>query len=152
MKRQTFVYIKKNKIVNKVAVSSAFNELEDGRYLLTIGGDKGRSTQQNRYYFGCVLPLVRDGLRHIGYGEVRDNDDAHSVLKYLFLKKNIENEDTGEVIKVLGSTTKLTTVGFNLFIDQIIQWAATYLNVQIPLPNEPLTIEYKNDFKPSVID
>lgn len=152
MKNQVFVYITGNKITNKKAIAKAFNELKDGRYLITIEGHKNRSTQQNKYYHGCVLPLVKDGLRDIGYAEIKENEDAHEVLKYLFLKRSIPNEGTGEAIELLGSTTNLSTVEFNLFIDQIIQWAAEYLGIQIPLPNEPLTIEYKNDFKPSIID
>lgn len=80
--------------------------------------------------------MVKDGLREIGYNEVRTNDDAHEVLKHLFLKKNYANESTGEVITVPGSTANLKTYEFNQFLEDIWQWAATYLNIQIPQPNE----------------
>ena len=140
MKNQIFVYITHNQITNKKVIAKAFKELQDGRYLVTIESNKNRTSPQNRYYWGCCLPLIKDGLQDIGYREVKTNEDAHEVLKYLFLKKRIPNEETGEVIELLGSTAILTTVEFNAFIDEVIQWAAEYLNLQVPLPNEQLTL------------
>lgn len=140
MKTQIFVHITHNQITNKQVIRKAFEELKDGRYLVSIENGKNRTSPQNRYYWGCCLPLVKDGLQGIGYREVKTNEDAHEVLKYLFLKKVIPNEETGEVIETLGTTTKLSTTEFNEYIDQIIQWAAEYLSIQIPLPNEQLQI------------
>lgn len=142
MKTQIFVHITHNQITNKQVIRRAFEELQDGRYLVSIENGKNRTSPQNRYYWGCILPIVKDGLREAGYREVKTNEDAHEVLKYLFLKKRIPNEETGEVIELLGTTTKLSTVEFNEYIDQIIQWAAEYLNIQIPLPNEQLQMNY----------
>lgn len=137
---ETTLHIKNGQIINRAAIKKLFTSLLDGVYLLKCDAFKKRSSQQNRYYFGCCLPLVKEGLQDIGYREVKTNEDAHEVLKYLFLKKVIPNEETGEVIETLGTTTKLSTTEFNEYIDQIIQWAAEYLSIQIPLPNEQLQI------------
>lgn len=140
MKRQVFIYLQQNRVVNKNAIRQAFYELNDGRYLLTIDSANKRTLPQNAYYHGCVVPLVRDGLRDVGYREIKTVEDAHEVLKSLFLKKNVANESTGEVIEITGSTAKLTTIEFNEFIDSIIQWASEFLNIQIPLPGEAITM------------
>jgi len=135
-----FIYIKDDKITNPQVIRKAFTDLSDGRYIIKIDKANKRSLPQNAYYHGVIIPLVLEGLKDIGYNEIRSHEDAHEVLKYLFLKKQIPNENTGEVVEILGSTAKLTTTEFNLFIDQVIQWAAEYLNVQIPLPNEQLQL------------
>lgn len=127
-------------ILNKVAVRKAFNALHAGKYLVSIKSIKKRSLQQNAYYWGCMVPLVRDGLYNAGYDEVKTNNDAHEVIKALFLKRKIKSKINEDEIEVTGSTAKLTTVLFNEFIEDVIKWAACYLSIQIPYPNEPITM------------
>lgn len=93
-----FIHIKDEKISNPQVIRKAFKELQDGRYLVKIDKANKRSLPQNAYYHGVIVPLVKNGLKDIGYNEVRTNEDAHECLKYLFLKKQIPNENTGEVI------------------------------------------------------
>lgn len=135
-----FIHIKESKVSNRQVLQKAFTGLNDGCYLVKVDKANKRSLNQNAYYHGVVVPLVMEGLKDIGYNEIKTLSDAHECLKYLFLKKQIPNESTGEVIEILGSTAKLTTTEFNLFIDQVIRWAAEYLNVQILLPNEQMQL------------
>ncbi|MBS1915702.1 MAG: hypothetical protein JST87_05455 [Bacteroidetes bacterium] len=109
--------------------------------------------QQNKYYWGCLLPMVQEGLNHAGYNEVKTPEDAHEVLKHLFLKKKIVNQNTDETIEIAGSTQKLTTVQFNEFVDEVIRWAAAYLSIAIPLPNESLVMfaDYDNDVNATIV-
>jgi len=44
----------------------------------------------------------------------------------------------GEVMKSLGSTTKLSTQEFEVYMENVRAWAAEY-GCEIPLPNEDLT-------------
>lgn len=138
MKSQVFIHINDGDITNKSVIRKAFAGLKNGRYQITIESKNNRSIQQNRYYHGVVVPIVKDGLRDVGFSEIRTSEDAHEVLKYLFLKKRIVNEETGEVIEKLGSTAKLSTIEFNEYVDEIIRWSAEYLGIQIPLPNEQM--------------
>jgi len=81
---------------------------------------------------------------------VKDNNDAHEVLKHLFLKKKIVNKETGELItEIAGSTAKLTTVEFNFFIEEIIKFGAEFLKIAIPYPNESIVMfaDYDNEEK-----
>ena len=147
------LHIKDNVITNKSVVRDRFNNLQDGRYLVTIKSVKKRTLPQNKYYWGIVVPLVKQGLREAGYDEVKTNEDAHEVLKHLFLKKEIRSTIDDNAIIVAGSTAELKTVEFNAFLEEVWKWAAEYLNIQIPMPNEQLVMfaEYNNEVKATIV-
>lgn len=155
MKNSIFIHISKNQITNKKLVRQAFECLKDGRYQVTIESKNNRSNPQNSYLHGVIIPLVFEGLRDIGYDDVRDKEDAKLIIKTLFLTRSIHNPDNGDTIKIIRKTSELTTVEMMQFIDDVIKWAAEYLSVQIPLPNEQMEMfkaEYQQDFEPTVID
>ena len=140
MKHQIKTEIKEGKINNPKVIREAFDSLDDGIYSLTIERSKKRSLQQSAYYWGCCVPLVKEGLRNMGFNEVKSNDDAHLVMKHLFLKKKIVSEVTGDEIIVETSTTTLSKEAFNFFLEEVWQWASSYLNIQIPQPNEQISL------------
>lgn len=131
-------HIESGKISNPQEIKKLFAELQDGIYLVRVATRKARSLDQNEYYWGVVCDMVRDALNDSGYREVKTPEDAHEIMKMLFLKKKKYNRKNGRTTQTIGSTTTLTTVEFNIYIDEIIQWAAEYLSIQIPLPNEIL--------------
>lgn len=135
MKTQFFISIAKGLITNKKVIRQAFEGLKDGRFLVTVESNKSRSNPQNRFYWGICLPLVKEGLIDVGYREIRTNEEVHDMMKYMFLKKQIVNEETGEVIESTGSTAQLSTIEFMEYIDRIAQFAAEMLSVVIPEPN-----------------
>lgn len=150
MKNSVFFHISNNEITNKKLVRQAFECLKDGRYLLSIESNNNRSTQQNKYYFGSVLPLIKEGLKEIGYREITTVEQTHELLKFMFLKKQIVNENTGEVLETIGSTTKLTTTEFNEYIDRIAQFAAEFLGVEVMPPNTQVPMFAQYDFENNV--
>ena len=81
-----------------------------------------------------MIPMVKDGLIDAGYDEIKDNQDAHEILKILFNKKQIINKLTEEIITVPGSTTKLSRKEFGDYMEEIAKWAAEYLGINIPPP------------------
>jgi len=100
----------------------------------------GRTARQNRYLFGVVYPLLLQGLIGVGYDLVStDIELAHEFAKQRFLdkvkigKKNIETPE-GEIITLPPSTTRLTTEQFTQYWERIAQFAAEYLSVTIPPP------------------
>ena len=101
-----------------------------------------RSLEQNNYYWACVVPMVKDGLKDVGYKV--GIEETHDYLKSTFLKDELVNEETGEVLQTIGSTTKLTTVQFMEFIADVQRWAAEFLGLVIPDPNEQVKIEFTN--------
>lgn len=95
---------------------------------------KQRSNEQNRYYWGCLIPIVQAGLKDMGH-EVGIND-THEFLKANFCKKEIVDENSGEIYSMPQSTTELTTTGFMDFIAAVQKFGAEFLNINIPAPNE----------------
>ena len=96
-----------------------------------------RSSPQNRYYWGAMLPIVKDGLK--GVGIEMSKEQTHELLKYKFLKREFVTSD-GDILQSIGSTTELSTKEFNEYIESIQIWSAEYLNVNIPDPNEQTEI------------
>ena len=132
---QFFTTIKNGAITNGKVWRKYISQLADGYYTVKIENKKKRSLNQSNYYWGVVIPIVLDGLRDIGYNDVKTSNDTHEILKKLFLRKDFTNGKTGDVIPITGSTAELTTAGFNEFIEDISEWAAEYLSVVIPAPN-----------------
>lgn len=97
-----------------------------------------RSSQQNRYYWGAVIPVVAAGLQELGVRMTAEQ--THDLLKYKFCKTEIVTND-GDILTTLGSTTQMDTAEFNIFVEQVQQWAAEYLRVVIPEPNEQTMIK-----------
>lgn len=99
-----------------------------------------RSNSQNAYYFGCIIPLVRDGLINTT-GEIFDLTETHNFLKAQFCYKELINESTGEIVKIPKSTTDNSTTDAEIYYEQIRRFADDFLGVKIPLPNEDLKLE-----------
>jgi len=96
---------------------------------------KRRSTDQNRYYWGVVVPIVRRGLRDAGY-PLTDRD-THQALKQMFLSVDC---DFG--LHLTPSTTELSTEQMNEFVENIRLWAWEKLKVTIPEPGEQVELKF----------
>lgn len=84
-----------------------------------------RSTRQNRYYFGVVVPMLAD---HCGY----EKAEMHELLAMKFLR--IEDDPiTGSPRRK--HTPETETVEFAAYVDACIRLAAE-LDLVIPEPNE----------------
>lgn len=111
----------------------------DGDYVITIEkAKKKRSIEQNRYYFGVVIPIVKQGLIDAGYRITTEG--THEFLKSEFNVVELVNEHSGEIIKTIGSTSEMTTSKMMDYFAKITEWAAEFLNVQIPQPGEQIKI------------
>lgn len=130
-------------IINMDEFKKAFNEMKDGKILLTMKDYRKRSLKQNAYYWTVVVPMVRRGLYDIGFDEVQTDEDAHELLKKQFIRRQFVNKNTGEIVTITGSSTKLKIPEFNEFIESICRWSLEYLNVKIPSPNEEL-VEFES--------
>ncbi len=116
----------------------------EGRQVTLILQERktNRSNNQNRYYWGVVIPLVQAGLKDAGYQRVT-KDATHRLLKKMFLIDEIVNPMTGEILSFEGSTADLSTKKFNGYVDEIAQWSAETLQLVIPDPNEQMEFEYE---------
>jgi hypothetical protein len=98
-----------------------------------------RSTPQNSYYWGVVIKEISIRLRDLGHQWLED-EDVHLMMKLKFNHEDVVSEE-GEVLELPKSTTSLTTVEFMEYIDRVRQWAAGFLNIHIPEPNENLNLK-----------
>lgn len=132
-----FIHIKQG-VASRKKIEQYEKGLPDGVYRYIIEKTNKRSTPQNRYYFGIVVPMIRAGFIDLGHELTKD--ETHEFLKARFNSKQVVNEDTGEAIEIPQSTTRLSKTDFMEYIEKIQRFAATYLNMVIPDPNEQLTI------------
>jgi hypothetical protein len=105
---------------------------------------KNRSNNQNRYYWGLVLPLIQNGLLE-ATGELRSVDNIHyKILLPLFAPTNeIVNKDTGECITERLTSSDLTTTQFCEYILEIQKWSAEFLGIDIPSSNEDNMLNFE---------
>lgn len=98
-----------------------------------------RSLPQNKYYHAVVVQMVMMGLRDIGY--CLSHDETHFFLKQKFNPVQLPGNG-GLLIEVPGTTTQLNKTEFSEYIERIAQFAAEYLNVEIPPANADLTMKF----------
>lgn len=95
------------------------------RFEITIRRQrKFRSSNQNRYYWGCILRTISQDTGH-------SEDELHIAFKQKFLKTF---DDKG--LQFIQSTTELTTTEFMEYIEKVRRFAASELGIVTPDPNE----------------
>lgn len=101
---------------------------------------KKRSTQQNRFYYGVIIPIVQNCLKEAGH--IMTSESTHDLIKLKFLKETLfVNETTGEVIERIKSTTELSTSQFMDLLAEINNLTFEYFGVSLPSPNDDLTLK-----------
>lgn len=89
---------------------------------------KTRSNGQNRYYWGVVLSMVASETGHT-------SEECHEYFKQIMLPR--QHMTIGEVEQeVPKSSTELTTIEFEQYLERVRAFAAQELRMTIPLPNE----------------
>lgn len=127
---------------NRNKIREAIAAFEGKEIELTIQKKrKVRSTPQNSYYWGVVLPIVQDGLKD-ATGEVRDLNSIHYqiLLPLMAPKREIVNTETGEVITERMTSSEMTTTEFSEYVMEIQAWGAEFLGIRIPDPNEQISL------------
>ena len=86
-----------------------------------------RSLNQNAAYWGIMVEILSE---HTGF----TREEVHEALKQKFASRL--DEKTG--FTIIESTAKMDTFRFIKYYSDVQQWAAEFLNVFIPSPNDPL--------------
>ena len=120
-------------------LDNLLQSLEDGTYTVTIKkASRRRSNDQNEWLWGVIYPAVLAGLRDQGW-EITDVEQVHELCKAHFASQDVVNPHTGEVVTLPSSTAKMSVTDFSVYVDKIRAFAADYLNISIPDPNEKQT-------------
>ena len=89
-----------------------------------------RTSDQNRYYWGTVVPILAD---HFGHDHP---EDMHEDLKQFF---NPVPSKIDPKKMIGGTTTTMTTIDFysaeDSYIERICRWAAVEHGIYIPPPD-----------------
>ena len=101
---------------------------------------KRRSSDQNRYYWGVVLPMLAEAFQDAGNAISPNNPDdlkdLHDFLKARFLPPRILADGRGEAHGLPPSTAGLSTTAFAEYTERVRQFAAEYFSLNIPDPGE----------------
>lgn len=131
------------KLAQNIAKINAEIIKHEGKFIeITIKRKyKRRSIPENKYYFGVVIQIWKD-LIYEEWGETWSSEQTHEFLKSHCNFKEIVNQNTGEIIKIPLSTSDLKTIEFEEYLEKCRRLAFDFFNVQIPLPNEQLEINF----------
>lgn len=114
-------------------VQKALGFLRGKRIDITIAERKRkRSNSQNAFYWGPFLDVLTAAIRDEGNDYTKD--EIHEYLKARFLPKRFLVLK-GKPEQTSGSTSRLTTLEFETYLERVRAWAAE-MGWVLPLPNE----------------
>lgn len=117
------------------AVEQYIETHKDGFYLIEVKLVRShRSNLQNSWLWGCIYPMLLQGLNDAGW-EFTDVEQVHEYFKTMLTNVKVINHNTGEIVEFSGSTTDMSTVEFSTYCDKLREYAAEYLNIDIPDPD-----------------
>lgn len=115
-------------VQHRAGFEAAMARFPDGVVVVEVKVQRPqRSSQQNRYWHGVVIPLFAE---HCGY----DLHEMKDVLALKLIPKEVTDLN-GETRTVPGHTSDLSVKDFNDLIERAQRLGAE-LNIYIPDPNE----------------
>jgi hypothetical protein len=136
MTSEVFTTISEGKLKDNT-IERLVKTLPNGRYLVKFEDKTKHSSNQRAYYWACIIPEILYALREAGYNEFKTKDDVHTFLKYHFAPVEILDITTGEMVKIPGSTKKMTKARYREFIDDVMMFSSQKLSHFIPEPKNP---------------
>lgn len=125
-------------IVNRNKLAAVVATFENKEVSITVElRRRKRSLEQNAYYWGVVIELIRHGIND-AWGHRLTKEETHEFLKLRFNAVEYLDESTGEVVRLPRSTTELTKSEFEDYQTDCKNFAKEYLGFTIPDPNEQL--------------
>lgn len=132
--------------VSLEAFRSDLRDFKDGdRVFVTVERYyRKRSLEQNNVLHWYLDEIAQEtGMDML---EVKEQmAKKYLTVEVLDKDENVRcDPETSEVMTRVKSTTELSTVEFNDYTEKIRMWANSYLNLQLPLPNETTELKFKN--------
>lgn len=113
-----------------------FRATPDGSYIISITKcRRGRTLNQNEWLWGCVYPILLEGLLDAGWN-FTSVEQVHEFFKKQMALDQVVNYDTGEIVELPKSTATMDTQQFSVYIDKLREYAEEFLNVTIPNPQK----------------
>ena len=111
-------------------------DLAGKRVKLTLKETSKRSTQQNSYYWAVVIEMIYAEFLNLGHEIDRDGVHEWFLMKYNY--KELVNEDSGQVERIPQRSKTLSKSEFFDYVEKVRKFAAEFLNLYIPDPDEQL--------------
>lgn len=127
---------KANGLFNLRPLYEWFTQICDGLYLVEVKRQrKPRSTDQNGWLWGCIYPLLLDGLLEVGW-EFTNVEQVHEFFKSLVAKDSVVNRHTGEIVEFPTSTALMNTLQFSTYCEKLREYGREFLGIEIPDPDK----------------
>lgn len=94
-----------------------------------------RSPLQNGYYWGCIIDLFLRGWMET-QGEQIAMEEAHEILKHECNYTERINPLSGEIIRKGKSTTDMSTVDFEEYLERCRRFIWEWFAIIVPLPDK----------------
>ncbi len=106
---------KLNGLFNLRPLYEWFSQVCDGLYHIEVKKiRKPRSNDQNGWLWGCIYPMLLDGLLEAGW-EFTTVEQVHEFFKSIMAKESVVNRHTGEIVEFPSSTATMNTVQFSTY-------------------------------------
>lgn len=136
-------YVKEGKlhILNRKRFEAELKEFKDSDVEVIVKTKGRRSLPSNAFYWGCVIPEIRQEFK--GRGIRMTGEEIHEFLK-LHFNKTYLYDDSGEVLaEIGGSTAAMNQTEFGDYLERIIQWCGEKLEIIIPEPSKQAEISWR---------
>lgn len=102
---------------------------------------KERTSKQNKFYFKCFLQDEIDCFKEF-WGESYDKEEMHDWNKSQFWGEEKIIEETGEVVRLPGSSKGKSTIEWEDKLEDIRQWFRQRFNFEIRYPEQQAQIDF----------
>ena len=131
-----YIIEKANGLFSLKPLYEHLKQCSDGNYKIELRKvRKPRSGDQNGWLWGCVYPMLLDGLVDAGW-EFTSTEQVHEFFKTHLSSEKVINKYTGDIIEFPQSTSLMDTVTFSAYCEKLRDYAAEYLGVEIPEPDK----------------
>ena len=132
---ETIIISKQNGLFDIRPLINYMASQHDGDFRIEVTRIRqSRSNRQNAWLWGCIYPILRQGMIAAGFDDITSDEDVHWYFKTLLNGKRIVNKDTGEIVTIPSSTAAMTTSEFSEYCEQLRHYGEEYLGVTIPDP------------------
>lgn len=124
-------------ILGRPLFNEWFRKYPDGTRFSVVFTRKGnrRTHSQNAYYWAVIVESFRHGALQ-EWGEYIDKQEAHESLKSNCLYHEKINETTGEIIRIIRSTTENDTWDQDEYHTKCRNLIYEFFGIDVPLPGE----------------
>jgi hypothetical protein len=129
------------KITDRAGLASSLNDFIEQEVRLTIEKAGKRPLNKNAFYWGNFIQSQIDCFKE-RFGETYRKEQIHDWNKTNFWGTEILVEETGEVLKMPGSSTVYTGPEFDERLENIRSWFLQNFDWPLPYPEKQSTINY----------